>query len=653
MGGGIDASNDRVDGPVGTGFYFDGVNDFAIASSSDYTSNNATVSLWFKAVSTGGNRMLFNNYDGPSNEWGFGLSGSNLRLSSDIGGDGQALYDTPIIVGQWYHVAAIQDNLENKLYLNGALVGSGASSTSSWSNLSVGSIHIGAKRGNWQFFDGDIDDVQIYSRGLTESEILELYNAGDIPIEGSYDLNDGLLGYWKMDETSGTAIIDSTGNGNDGTLQYNNAGFSDGRVDGSRDFYDASRFNIPNGISNLGNMRNISISFWANFDEMSGYEQILSAPDFAYIDNSDFNHNDFRFVAGNWGTTIGRFEVNDGFANIGKWQHYTVTYSYDDPVGTQPKMYIDGVAQTVTTSTTPAGVFETATGTEFYFGRNSSSSSSGMDGKLDDFRIYNRVLSPSEVEILNGCTGPGSYYYNFSDDTMQWCSGVASAYNMGPTDVGGNTTCTMGGDPFTVSQGNMHYRPGSETMYFCNGDYPIPIGRQCTNCGGSPSEKVAFVEYDQISAQFLGGIVSANARCQAAANAAGLQGTYYAWLADSDPNSAPATRFSSDIRSGTYAIVMPNGTQIAADWSDLTDGNISNNLSVTEFGSSLISHVDGNMITNVNSDRTQFASTGTCSDYTSGSEPVRRGDSRQSDGRWTSSGTVGCNAGAHIYCFEQ
>ncbi len=65
----------------------------------------------------------------------------------------------------------------------------------------------------------------------------------------------------------------------------------------------------------------------------------------------------------------------------------------------------------------------------------------------------------------------------------------------------------------------------------------------------------------------LGGLSGADAKCQALASAAGLPGTYRAWL--SDATSAPSSRF---VRStGPYRLV--DGTTIALNWADLTDGS--------------------------------------------------------------------------------
>jgi hypothetical protein len=66
---------------------------------------------------------------------------------------------------------------------------------------------IGERRvGNWNF-PGQIDDLRIYNRPLSSSEVSRLY-----------DWAPGPVGWWKFDERIGTSANDSSGNANTGTL---------------------------------------------------------------------------------------------------------------------------------------------------------------------------------------------------------------------------------------------------------------------------------------------------------------------------------------------------------------------------------------------------------------------------------------------------
>jgi hypothetical protein len=76
----------------------------------------------------------------------------------------------------------------------------------------------------------------------------------------------------------------------------------------------------------------------------------------------------------------------------------------------------------------------------------------------------------------------------------------------------------------------------------------------------------------------IGGLLAADSFCQARANAAALPGAYMAWL--SDATDSPSRRMTR--HSGPY--VLTNGTRVADDWADLTDGSLRNPIDVDELG---------------------------------------------------------------------
>ncbi len=96
----------------------------------------------------------------------------------------------------------------------------------------------------------------------------------------------------------------------------------------------------------------------------------------------------------------------------------------------------------------------------------------------------------------------------------------------------------------------------------------------------APVGKIVFVT-STLQNGNLGGISGADSRCQTRANAAGLSGTFKAWISGSSYSSSPASRFT---RSTTLPYVRTDGQVVANDWADLTDGAIQNPINVDEFG---------------------------------------------------------------------
>jgi len=82
----------------------------------------------------------------------------------------------------------------------------------------------------------------------------------------------------------------------------------------------------------------------------------------------------------------------------------------------------------------------------------------------------------------------------------------------------------------------------------------------------------------------LGGLDGADAKCQTAAIAAGIPGTFYAWLSTAPgpevghPSSGPLQRFTRH----PTPYVRPDGVKVADHFGDLVDGTLDNPINVTE-----------------------------------------------------------------------
>ena len=181
MQSGLDATNDSTNGAVWTALTFDGTDDYISVANTFGLTGDASVSAWFRKDGDGVDNTphIFNFYTNASDEWGVSITNSNGNLSIQDDIDGVAnnnLYTTPTTTGQWHHVVAVLDSLENKLYLDGVLIGSGTSTINTIDSIG-NTFYIGSKRGNWQFFEGLIDDVRIYDRALSAEDIEALYEA--------------------------------------------------------------------------------------------------------------------------------------------------------------------------------------------------------------------------------------------------------------------------------------------------------------------------------------------------------------------------------------------------------------------------------------------------------------------------------------------
>ncbi len=104
--------------------------------------------------------------------------------------------------GGWEHVCAVRDGGDVQLYVNGARDGS---ETGVARSVITNTLTIGARTrfdSPEHFFEGRIDEVQIWGRALSQSEIRQRMNASLTEDE------DGLLGYWALDQGEGRVTAD-------------------------------------------------------------------------------------------------------------------------------------------------------------------------------------------------------------------------------------------------------------------------------------------------------------------------------------------------------------------------------------------------------------------------------------------------------------
>lgn len=146
----------------------------------------------------------------------------------------------------------------------------------------------------------------------------------------------------------------------------------------------------------------------------------------------------------------------------------------------------------------------------------------------------------------------------------------------------------------------------------------------------------------------IGGAAGADSACMTRASAAGLGGTYKAWLATSATQD-PESTFTR----ATVPYVLFNGTTIASNWADLTDGTISNSINMNEFGASV---AGTEMVrTNTNDDGTMFLTSMTCSAGTSSGSSAQSLHSLVGDTGpdWSAGYLNYCDGSLRLYCFEQ
>jgi hypothetical protein len=173
-------------------YYFDGTSNYLITQASNHPTGNVTVTysawLYYSSNLTIGQHAsvvdVGNSGDSyPSNRSAIliwkNTSYNDLFTYCSQAND-YAFYNYIINNNQWMHIVMAKTSTNVKLYINGSFVGQG--SIGSGQNVTSTKISIGGS-GNFQHANGEclqgkIDDVRIYNRVLTDSEILQLYHEG-------------------------------------------------------------------------------------------------------------------------------------------------------------------------------------------------------------------------------------------------------------------------------------------------------------------------------------------------------------------------------------------------------------------------------------------------------------------------------------------
>ena len=197
----------------GTGLYFDGASDYVdCGNDSSLNPTHITITYWMN-VREEDNNWTYNiqkgwDYNIQSRAAGTKIMSFYITNTTGTKKYVSAGYD----FNTWIYWTATYDGTTMKLYKNAVLTGSlnmSGDIQTSPSHLYIG----GEAPPTTTALNGTIDDIRIYNRSLTSTEIQQLYN-------NNYSNTTGLIGWWKFNEATGKNATDSSGHGNHGTI-YN------------------------------------------------------------------------------------------------------------------------------------------------------------------------------------------------------------------------------------------------------------------------------------------------------------------------------------------------------------------------------------------------------------------------------------------------
>ena len=243
----------------------------------------------------------------------------------------------------------------------------------------------------------------IKNQNMDVSQKDAILGGDGVAIKKSTIVNDGLVAYWRLDETKGALAVDATGNTHHGI--YQNGPQPSLEVDlgntGSLDFEYTNRQYINCGPINL-NGKSLTFSCWVKVESFNRSRPYIRTIGGIEGRVNSVNHTALlRFGDAGLGKDKLQFILSDregsprklnGTTNlkVGEWYHIVSTYD-----GATMKLFIDGHQERKSLTSS----FVLTANDDFLIGAGKMYPRY-FDGKIDEFRVYNRSLAAEEIQVL-------------------------------------------------------------------------------------------------------------------------------------------------------------------------------------------------------------------------------------------------------------
>ncbi len=196
-----------------------------------------------------------------------------------------------------------------------------------------------------------------------------------------------LIGWWKMDETSGTVAADSSGNGNDGTV-VGGAQWVSGYIDGALDF-DGDDDYVDCGYDPIFDTAGeMTVATWLTVRSVpTAWASVVAKGEYSWRLSCENLETRFHFGITIWSAANPSIAGTTA-VGLNEWHHVAGTYD-----GANINVYLDGVLDGTVATTSAIG----KNAANVLIGENPEAAGRNWDGMIDDVRIYNRALSQAEL----------------------------------------------------------------------------------------------------------------------------------------------------------------------------------------------------------------------------------------------------------------
>ena len=219
--------------------------------------------------------------------------------------------------------------------------------------------------------------------------------------EKSITILNQLVAYYKFNETNFATAADASGFGHPAAIFMNGATNVSGKFGNAVNLNGSSQYvALPNGL--LTGLGDFTIATWVYLNSVNNWSRIF-----------DFGADTDRymFLTPSTGSVVcfaitkftgaGEQQINGTAPLSTGWHHVAVTLKGTEGSGVGV-LYVDGLAVGTngTMCYTPDMIGSLVNATNNYLGRSAFAGDPYLNGKVDDFRIYNGALSAAQVTAL-------------------------------------------------------------------------------------------------------------------------------------------------------------------------------------------------------------------------------------------------------------
>ncbi|MEV2192843.1 LamG-like jellyroll fold domain-containing protein [Streptomyces phaeochromogenes] len=409
LGGGLRGDGTGVSGST-AGSVLDTTNSFTVSAWARLTAKDHISTVATQSGTRAGSFQIY--YSQSLDRWVFN------RYSADVDSPviTRAQSTKPPVVGAWTHLMGVYDQNKKqiRLYVNGRLQAA-TEYTTPWA--AKGSFEVGRMKavgGLTDYFEGDLDQVQVWDRVVFDNELEPIANAEN-PATGHNEA--ALLAHWVFDETSGTTAADITGRGNTLTLREGaTLTATDDPAHGTVLGLDAAQMARAASSVELDQSGSYTVAGWVNLAVNGELDDTTKAYSPTVISQPGAKRNSFRLwyrqeagdSVGDW--NFGRYEtdvldgpaasvVSDEVNSPGGWVHVVAVF---DSVNRSVKLYISGQRQGDEDGVLSEEAFQSPGPLVVGMSRRHDTGDWGnnLPGQLDDLRVYAGVLSEAEITQL-------------------------------------------------------------------------------------------------------------------------------------------------------------------------------------------------------------------------------------------------------------